>query len=338
MFRQNRAFWLLAVLAIVAAAGYRAYVTRTPAVITPKLMFVTGGSGPYWQTTVDGAKAAAKELAVDLQVEMPAEEESLQQQTEILTRAEAAKVGGIAVSPLDAEGQTHVINQMVRNSYVVTFDSDAPLSDRLGFVGTNNFSAGGVCARMVNEALPNGGKVVVLMANMTKDNLLDRKNGFQERMAQYADDVEASKPPKYEIVGFLVDEGNSEKCAQNIRDILKQHPDLACFVGLNSLHGPTLLKVLQEENKLGKVQLVTFDVEAETLDGIEAGHIFASIAQDPYNFGFEAVRMLSELCRGKTVNLPIVGKGSIYLGAEPIRKENLQDFRTRLSSRVKAAS
>jgi ribose transport system substrate-binding protein len=322
-------------VAIIAAVGYRVSVFREPTPApTPRIAFITGGSGPYWQATVNGAKAAAKKFHVDLQVQMLEHNESLEEQMSILSKLDLASLDGVALSPLDAEGQTHRINQMVRELNVVTFDSDAELSDRHSHVGTSNFSAGRACARLVNEALPEGGKIAVLMANMTKENLIDRKGGFQERISQLANDTEGdAAAPRMTIVGYFVDNGNDEKCAQNIRDILGEHADLACFVGLNARHGPVLLRTLKELGKLGQIKLVTFDASDETLDGIEAGYIFATIAQDPYLFGYDAVKTLDTLCRAEAVEIPIVGKGSVFVGAEAIRAENLEKFRNRLRTR-----
>ncbi len=327
--------WSIALVAIIAAVGYRAKVFREPAAPpTPRIAFVTGGSGPYWQITVDGAKAAARELGVDLRVEMPKDDENLDQQLLILTHLDTDHLDGIAVSPLDAQGQTHLINRLVRELNVVTFDSDAPLSDRQSHVGTSNFSAGRACARMVAAAIPDGGEIAVLMANQTKENMLDRRGGFQERINQLArtgDDGAAT--PRYSIVGFFEDNGNDAKCEESIRAVLAEHADLACFVGMNARHGPILLRVLEDEGKLDQVKLVTFDEADATLDGIEAGHVYATIAQDPYKYGYEAVNQLVALCRGHGVELPIVGRGSVYVGAEAIQQENLADFRARLQAR-----
>jgi ribose transport system substrate-binding protein len=270
---------------------------------------------------------------------MPSDDESLEQQMGILGKLDLTQVQGIAISPLDAEGQTDLINQLVRREKkVVTFDSDAPLSTRQSHVGASNFAAGRICARMVSEALPDGGKIAVLAANLTKDNILDRKSGLQERIAQMADDVPEGSPPKYLIVGYLVDNGNRSKCEENIRNTLNEHPDLGVIVGLNARHGPILLSLLKELDKLGKVKLVTFDDADETLQGIEDGHIFATLAQDPYRYGYEAVTTLATLCSGDETSLPIVGRGSTYLSAEPIRRENLDDFRAKLRSRQKSAT
>jgi len=323
-------WWGLAFVAVGAAVWYRQSVLSEPAAgPAPVVVFVTGGSGPYWQLAASGAKAAAKDHDVKLKVEMPAEAESLQQQSAILDKIDLDRVGGVAVSPLDASGQTKLINKMAKQLFVVTFDSDAPDSDRQGYVGTSNFGAGRTCAGLLAEAVPEGGKVAVLLANLTKDNLLDRKGGFQEALAR----MEAEgKAPKFEVVDFLIDDGDNATCERLIRDTLAAHEDLACIVGMNARHGPVLLKVLREEDKLGKIKIIAFDDLKDTLDGIEAGHIFATVAQDPYRYGYESVRMLGSLCRAEEVAQPI-GKTTFSVSAEAIRKDNLQKYRDRLKAR-----
>lgn len=338
----KRAFLVVALVAVGAAVWYRYRVlsAEEPPPLAPvNIVFVTGGSGPYWQLAANGARKAAQDLEANVQIEMPSGSESLAEQIEILKKVDAAKAGGIAVSPLDAAGQTELINGLAaKDLFVVTFDSDAPDSQRNGYVGTSNFAAGRVCARLVAEAAPDGGKIAVLMANLTKDNLLDRKGGFQEIFAQLetqakkAQESGAAEAPQWTVVDFLVDDGNDEKCAEIIRQTLKDHPDLACFVGLNARHGPVLMDVLKAEGQLGKVKVVTFDEDPKTLAGIESGDIFATVAQDPYLFGYEAVRMLAKLCRGTDTEQPI-GATTYSVSVEPVRKANLDDYRAKLKAR-----
>lgn len=334
MSRARIVVWSILLVALAGAIGYRLNSLRQPPPPPPvAVAFVTGGNEGYWKMTVNGAQAAARKNGVNLQLAMPAENENVEEQTALLAKLDPAKLDGIAVSPLDAEGQTELIDKLGEKTKIVTFDSDAPESKRLSYIGTSNFSAGRVCARLVNEALPQGGKVAVLLANLTKDNVRDRRGGFDERIADYADDVEAGATgPKFVVVEYLVDNGSAQKCAENIRDALAKHADLACFVGMNAAHGPVLVKTIGDAGKLGQITLITFDVEDETLDGIEAGHIYATVAQDPYNFGYESVKLLASLSRGDETRLPIVGKGSLSISAEPITKDNLAAFRQRLRS------
>lgn len=339
MSTNSSKLWVLGVIAIVAALGYRAAVFRqAPSLPPARIVFISGGDGPYWLASVAGAKAAAGELNVDLKIETLGKTEDLDAQMAILRDLDKNNVDGIALSPLDPERQTHRLNEVARDFKLVTYDSDAPLSERHNHVGTSNFSAGRTCARLVSEALPEGGKVAVIMANNTKANMIERRAGFSERIGQLSDDgPDGEKKPKYTIVGYFEDNGNDETCVQLIRDVVEKEPDLGCILALNARHGPLLIKELSALGKLDQIKLITFDATEETLKGIEEGHIFATIAQDPYNYGFEAVGMLVKLCQGEETDMPIVGRGSVYIGAEAINQDNLTDFRKRLQARQDSA-
>lgn len=329
--------WVIGVIAIVGALGYRAAVFRKPAEPPARILFISGGEGPYWQAAENGAKTAAEQLNVALKIEVPKKTENLDEQMAILRAIDAGKVDGVAFSPLDPERQTHFINDIAGKVKLVTYDSDAPLSERHNHVGTSNFSAGRACARLVSEAIPEGGKVVVIMANTTKANMVERRAGFAERIAQFSNDQEDAATPKYTVVGYFEDGGDDERCAEIIREEVGKEPELGCILALNARHGPILIKELKDLGKLDQIKLITFDATDDTLKGIEEGHIYATIAQDPYNYGYEAIAMLEKLCRGDETDMPIVGRGSVYVGAEAIKQDNLAAFRKRLEARQQSA-
>jgi ribose transport system substrate-binding protein len=338
MSGDSNKLWVLGVIAIVGALGYRAAVFRKPAADPPaRVLFISGGEGPYWQAAVNGAKSAAEQLNVALKVETPKKTENLDAQMALLRDIDPAKVDGVALSPLDPDRQTHYLNEIAGKVKLVTYDSDAPLSERHNHVGTSNFSAGRACARLVSEALPDGGKVAVILANTTKANMVERRGGFAERIAQFSDDSDDGKTAKYTVVGYFEDGGDDERCAQIVREEVEKEPDLGCILALNARHGPILIKELKDLGKLEQIKLVTFDATDETLQGIEEGHIFATVAQDPYNYGYEAVSMLAKLCRGDETDMPIVGRGSVYVGAEAIKQDNLAAYRKRLEARKQSA-
>src|SRR5262245_47819125 len=126
MTRPRVVLWTILLIALAATIGYRLNALRQPPP-PPQVTvaFVMGGSGEYWQMAANGARAAADKNGVVLQVATPADNESVEQQTEILLKLDPAKLDGVAVSPLDAAGQTSLIDKMSEKSKVVTFDSDA---------------------------------------------------------------------------------------------------------------------------------------------------------------------------------------------------------------------
>lgn len=339
MSTQRTVLMTLLIAAAIGVAVYRISVFQkpTPMVERPSLVIVTGGSEPYWQSIARGAEAAGRDVNAEVKVYMPEADEDVQSQAVLLNKIDTDSVRGVALSPLDAESQTRLIDNLAKDVFVVTVDSDAPLSDRLCYVGTSNRSAGAKAAALVKESVPDGGKVAVLLANLSKDNMLERKAGFQEELIG-GDDEDASSNGTYEIVAYLVDEGNDKRAGDQLRELLAQHSDLACLVGMNARHGGLLLSVLEDEGRLGDIPLVTFDTSDETLGGIESGHIAATIAQDPYQFGYEATRVLASYCERQASAIPPPGNFStMTIATKVVRRDNLDEFRTAEADREKKA-
>jgi len=302
-----------AILAVIVVRGIysdQGTAPRTEAGSTPKLVVVTGGSSPYWQAIRSGAKKAGSELGADVEVRMPEKDEDAVAQTEILSLIDPMEFDGVALSPLEAADQTRVIDQLAKHAFVVTVDSDAPLSTRMNYVGASNLDAGQKCAELVKEALPEGGKVAVLIANETKQNVVDRRIGFIRILTPKAsDDVNGSEQTdaNYEIVDFLIDQGDNARCEKQLRELIESDDEIDCIVGMNSYHGPVLVKLANDETLKDDVKLIAFDTESKTLDGVESGVLFATIAQDPYQYGYEAVNILNSFCRRSSEQLPPAG-------------------------------
>lgn len=330
----SRAFWLVAVAALAGALGYSLSVFREPsAPPPPTVAFVTAGDGEYWQMAVEGARAAAAAHGANLKEFTPDEAGGLEAQMQALSTLDTPGIGAVALCPIDPEEQLSIVNALAAGRPVVTFDSDCPSSTRLAYIGTSNYSAGLMVGTLVKQAIPQGGKVVVLVGSDKQDNLTERRGGFTRRIEESPNPAKDPVDPRFKVVGFLNDGGDAKRCEELLRETLEEHPDLACVVGMNARHVPTILEVLGDLDKLGAVKVVGFDTLDATLEGIEKGHVFATVAQDPYSYGYEAVNMLCGLCQADARALPVVGRGSIHISVEPVRRENLADFRQRMSKR-----
>jgi len=333
MNSQRTTLIVMLVLVAIAVGWYRSSVFGSPtAAPRPNIVVVTGGSSPFWQLIGNGAKVAAAEKGVDLTLLMPESDENLDRQIQLLSSIDRNSVAGVALSPIDAEKQSRLIDRLSKKMLVVTIDADAPQSSRNMYIGTSNLAAGRTCADLVQEVIPEGGKVAVLIANQTKQNVIERKEGFAEAMSHV-------KELGYEVVDYLVDEGDTQRCAESIREVLGRHPDLNCLVGMNAYHGPVMLQVLKETDNLGKIKLVAFDEVEETLDGIEAGDVYATVTQDPYQYGYQSVHMLAELYRATEAQRPLPGSRSTFtINTRVIRQGDVADFRSDLQSRLKTVS
>ena len=121
-----------------------------------------------------------------------------------------------------------------------------------------------------------------------------------------------------------------------IASALKDNPKVKCVVGLNAYSTPAVLKALEQSGQLGKVKVVGFDTNSETLAGIEQGNVAATIAQDQFGCGFHTVRILAENARGNKSGLPMFQRRT--LPVEIITKDNVASLRGQLGPASRPAS
>ena len=66
---------------------------------------------------------------------------------------------------------------------MITHDSDAPDSDRLFYLGTNNIEAGRMLGKLVKERMPEGGKIMIFVGKIDQLNAQQRRQGLIEELS-----------------------------------------------------------------------------------------------------------------------------------------------------------
>jgi ribose transport system substrate-binding protein len=207
---------------------------------------------------------------------------------------------------------------------LVTMDNDAEGSGRLCYIGVDNREAGRAVGRLVKQCLPNGGTIALFIGSTTSANGQARPAGVLDELATPdANGKPGKHPQRPELSGkwygkyFLVDgepktdDGNKERAVTNSRDMLNRTegvPDL-CFLGLYAYNPPAILEALRARGQVGKVKIVGFDEDDETLKAIAAGEIEGTVVQDPYNYGYKSVEILAAAVRGD--------KSKLATGSQP---------------------
>lgn len=302
----------------------------------PKIAYITNGVDPFWNTARAGMSAAAKEFDVDAIFEAPPK--GTVDQKRIVESLLTSGIDGIAISPVDAKNQVDLINQACAVTKVITHDSDAPDSKRLCFVGMDNYKAGRAAGKLVKEAIPNGGKVMLFVGRLEQLNAQQRRQGIIDELLDKPEQSLASMtydPPgkplsgaKYTILDTRTDNFDYARAKANAEDAITAFPDLACMVGLFAYNPPNCLEALKSARKNGQIKLVAFDEQNATLQGIIDGDIHGTVSQQPYYYGYESVRILAALARGDNSVLP--KGGFLEVPIVQVRKDNVQDFWAKL--------
>ena len=329
------AVWLLLGIASGCGGGERASSNL------PKVAYVTNGIASFWSIGEVGAKDAGREFGVEVSILMPPN--GVADQQRMVQEALARGVKGVAISPIDPDNQGDLLKEIAANAKLVTQDSDAPDSPRLAYVGMDNYEAGRMCGRLVKEALPDGGDVMLFVGRLGQANARLRRQGVIDELLDRSPDPERFDPPgqelkgeRYTVLDTRIDNFDFTQAKSLAQDALARYPNLGAMVGLFAYNPPKLLEAAREANRIGKVQIIAFDEDQDTLDGIAEGAIHGTIVQDPYRYGYESVRILAGLLKGDESVLP--EGGVLDIPARMIRRDQVEAFRNELKSKLERAA
>lgn len=300
--RNKLASLALAIAAVLCWSAAQAG-ERTFAVVYPII-------NPFFEGTSIGAEDEAKDLGVAVLIKGP-DRFDVQQQVEIVENLIAMKVDGFGIGPTDSKALTPLLNRaMEQGIKVVTFDTDAPESLRLGYIGTDNVRAGEHMGEALAKALNGKGKVLVSQGISSQLNLVQRLEGVQKVLKE--------KYPDIEIVDIQSGQGDPNRTLSNIEDMVSAHPDFDALIGMDSYAGPAMVTAWKAKGL--KQIAITFDDLPEVIKGVRDGQIYSAIVQRQYAWGVNVINQLNMACDGKPI--PVVSD----TGTLEITKANVDEY------------
>jgi ribose transport system substrate-binding protein len=304
-----------------------------------RVAYVTNGSVSFWTLAAAGARKAGADLGVEVDIRMPGSETDQQRVIEELL---SLGIDGIALSPIDGENQAAMIDEACARTHFILHDSDAPGTQRRCFVGVDNYEAGRAVGKLVKEALPNGGKFQLFIGRLGQDNARKRCQGVIDEVFGWSFDParataqdEVIQEGGYHFLGIRVDGFEEAHAKQLAEASLQQIPDLGCMVGLFAYNTPAILEALKDAGRTGAVKVVAFDEADATLQGILDGHVLGTVAQKPYEYGYESVRILKALAEKNSAVLPADGFRRVPF--EVVKQAEAQRFWDALKAQLAAA-
>jgi ribose transport system substrate-binding protein len=134
---------------------------------------------------------------------------------------------------------------------------------------------------------------------------------------------------KVEIIDTRTDDGDAVRAKANVSDAIVKYPDLKALVGLWSYNGPAILSAVKDAKKSGQIKIVAFDEADETLAGIQEGAIYATVVQQPYEFGYQAIKLMSQVLKGDKSVIP--ANKQIIIPTLVVNKGNVEDFTKKIN-------
>jgi ribose transport system substrate-binding protein len=264
------------------------------------------GNNIVFDIGYDGARFAARSLSsstgtpINVEYLAPSEVDPAAQR-DLIRTAIAAKKDGLLVSCID-DSITEPIDEAVAAGIpVITYDSDCPNSDRLGFYSMRSEDTGAKAADLLVSAMGKGEKsVAILTGRAGSDNLERRLAGFSDRLsAQY---------PAVSVVVTVRCTETAESCGPAVEDdIVGQYPDLdgLLLVGLWGLLdacscSDSGLSCICAESQMpswkaaakGKLKTVAYDSLPFELELMKQGYVSGLLGQKYFGWGYDTVSLM----------------------------------------------
>jgi ribose transport system substrate-binding protein len=287
----------------------------------PRFAFVVNvPTDRFWDIAYAGCLQAASEEDVIVEFHAP-NESTAQQQKQIVEALMSRDIDGMAISPLNPESLSLVLNQAADMFPIICQDSDAATSGRICYIGTDNVALGRKLGELMKQALPDGGKVALFVGQLDVANARERQQGVLEALAG----------SNIHVIGTFTDGAQPAEAKRVVTDVLAKTPDLKGIIGLWGYNAPQAVNAL-EQIPGRDVKVVGSDESIETMRAIKSGREFGSIAQQPFEFGYRSIKMLAALHSHKDPHIP--ANKTINVDTYLITRENLKDVEEQIKTKL----
>lgn len=242
----------------------------------------------YYEAVTERAARAAEQAQVQLIIKAP-DEANLEQQIRMMETMIQQGVDGIAISPIHSDALAPLIDKAVEAGIpVICFESDAPASRRLAYIGTDNIEAGERMGQAIDRLLK--GRGMVLVATGFSDSM-----HLRERLAGLLDYIH--RETKIDVLEVRYHQGIPEQALLDLEGMIDDHPHFDAFVALDHVSAAASILVWKAMG-LNRYAL-TFGLMPEIEEAIRNGQITMAVSQEEYRWGEMIVELLLKAAEGE---------------------------------------
>jgi ribose transport system substrate-binding protein len=282
--------WAMVAAVLAAACGSGQAPQTEQAARKPGLkiaMIAKSSTNPVFLSARTGAEAAAKELTdkhgvpVEIAWLTPPTEDG-QVQAQRIAQAVNEGANAVLVSCSDAGKVTGAINDAVaRGVPVMTFDSDAPESQRFAFYGVDDIKTGQSVMDELANQMGEAGSIAILAGNQNAPNLRKRVEGVKMAAAKY---------PKIKIIDTFYHIETPQDAAAEVIRVQNAYPQIQGWAMIGGW--PLFTQTLLTDLNPAKVKIVAVDGLPAELAYVEKGLAPVLLAQPTYLWGHVSVQRI----------------------------------------------
>ena len=96
---------------------------------------------------------------------------------------------------------------------------------------------------------------------------------------------------------------------------------------------PRIYEVLKDAGRLGNITVIGFDEDPITLGGVREGTIVGTVVQQPFEWGYQGMKLMAKYIDGDKSGIP--ANGIIIVPGKVIDKSNVDDFMASMKQMLK---
>ncbi|MBP1966742.1 sugar ABC transporter substrate-binding protein [Paenibacillus aceris] len=244
----------------------------------------------FYEVITQLAEKTAAANSVQLVVKAP-EEISLEQQIRMMETMIKQKVDGIAIDPIDPDALTPAINKAIEAGIpVICFESDAPKSRRLSYIGPDHYRGGALMGEVVGKLMKGKGMVLVESGSSTSSTQKDRLSGMLDYL---------SRNTGIQVLEVGYNEGSSDRALSDMERMIDDHPHFDTLLTLDILSSSA--SILLWKAKGLKRNSIAFGMMPNVKEALINGQITSVISQNEQVWGDDIIGQLLRAVRGETI-------------------------------------
>lgn len=274
-------------------------------------------SSEYWSYVIAGAEQADEDMDnVTVEIKGASSDTAFdEQQNMVETVVSSNSVDALAVAPLQSEA----INTISEDADIPILAVDTNFDKALCFIGTAHEDAAYQGGQYIAEQIGEGGKVVVLANIQGEETSESRVRGYKKALEEGG----------CEIIATQYTDGVGDKAVTAMDGILQTYSDIdavVCCADDVALGAARSIK--SAGRKDDGILVCGFDGISSGVQAVIDGDISCTVAQDPYNMGYQAVVSLVDALEGKELD------EFIDTGCNVITPDNAEEYLDKLNSYI----
>ncbi|WP_097866952.1 ABC transporter permease/substrate-binding protein [Streptomyces sp. rh34] len=266
-------------------------------------------NNPFFVQMKEGAQAEAEKAGIDLTVTDAQNDAS--QQANQLQNFTSSGVSSIIVNPVDSDAVGPGVRSANKADIpVIAADRGVNKAETATLVASDNVAGGKLAADALADRLGGKGSIVILQGTAGTSASRERGAGFAEGLKAYPDIKVVAKQPA---------DFDRTKGLDVMTNLIQSHPGVTGVFAENDEMALGAAKALG--GKAGKsVSVVGFDGTPDGLKAVEAGTLYASVAQQPAELGKIAVRNAVKAAKDEKV------ESTVKVPVKVVTRANVADF------------